>query len=364
MRIRRLQKRIMAIALSVIILFAAVPAGAVAASAQAKSSPLQIGVVSDIHYYPDALSGNDCQAFIDYCDLNARQYRESRELLANALSAIAKHAQENGLKYVFIPGDMTKDGEYAGHVEIAQQLMQFEEDTGIQVFVINGNHDINNSNANTFENGYKQKGRTTTPEEFRQIYADFGFNQAYHKYVPPQGKKAGMLSYSVRLAGGYRLIAADTCKYSFDSTPDGGNEHQTGGNITEHLMNWILGEIMDAKRCGEEPIFMCHHNLIPHFEIEEAVLQGFDVDNWLETSETLADAGVHYAITGHVHMSDISSHVSDRGQTLYDITTSSLCGFPNTFREIEFSEDAQGLKASVNTFDVDCEENVKVNGTV
>jgi 3',5'-cyclic AMP phosphodiesterase CpdA len=364
MRTRRLHKRILAIALSAIILLASVPAGAIVAAANTKSSDLQIGVISDIHYYPDSLTGNGCQAFIDFCDLKVRQYRESSELLNTALNAIAKHSQENGLKYVLIPGDLTKDGEYVSHVELAQQLRQFEEDTGIEVFVINGNHDTNNSNACSFANGSKESTKYATPEEFREIYADFGYNQAYHKYVPPTGKKAGMLSYSVKLDGGYRLISVDSCKYSFDATSNGVNEHQTGGNITDHHMNWIINEISDAKRSGEEIIFMCHHNLVPHYDIEEGVLQGFDIDNWLETSETLADAGVRYAFTGHVHMSDICSHISDRGQTLYDITTSSLCGYPNTFREIKFTEDEQGFKADVKTFDVDCEENVIVGSTV
>ncbi len=359
---RRLSKRVLAAALSAVIVLAAMPAGAFVASATNRSEPMQIGVISDIHYFPDSLTGNNCEAFTELCNSNARQYSESDELLTTSLNAMAKHANENGMKYVFFSGDMSKDGEYEGHEAMAQQLEQFERDTGIQVVVINGNHDVNNASAETFVNGRSEQGTTTSPEQFRELYRNLGYDLACNTYTPPEGTKAGMLSYSARLEGGYRLIAIDTCKYSSDATSDGANQHETGGNITDDLMQWILGEVADAKRCGEEVIGLCHHNIVPHYDIEEAVLQGFDIDNWLETSETLADAGMHYVITGHVHMSDISSHVSDKGETIYDITTSSLCGYPNTFREVRFEEGAEGLKADVDTLDIDCEENVVVEG--
>ena len=79
--------------------------------------------------------GSKGAAWEKYCNDNANQYRQSSALLDAALNAIAVHAQENGCKYVLLPGDLTKDGEYEGHVEMATRLEQFELETGIQVIV-------------------------------------------------------------------------------------------------------------------------------------------------------------------------------------------------------------------------------------
>jgi len=354
--------KLTAFAMALVILFSVVPSGMLSVLAVVQKAPLQIAVMSDIHYYPQSLMGGKGAAWQKYCKSNARQDNQVGALLDASLKAIAIHAKTNGCKYLFISGDLTKDSEYAGHVELAARLERFEKETGIQVIVINGNHDINDSNATTFANGREESTRATTPEEFRKIYKNLGYDLAYHKYTPPAGTKAGMLSYSVRLAGGYRLIAIDAGKYSSDSTSSGLNEHETGGNITASLMAWTLNEIADAKRCGETVIGMVHQNLVPEFEIEPTVFQAFMIDNWQETTETLENAGMHYAFTGHMHISNIASHVSDSGETLYDCATDSLSGYPNTFREVHFDNTGKSIKATYKTLDADCEQQISVDG--
>ncbi len=361
---KRIVKKVTAVILSLTLLFAVFPAGAFIAIATQIRDPLQVGVISDIHYFPQSLTGGNCQAFLDYSNLSTDQIGESESLLNTALDVIKIYAQQNGMKYLFIPGDITKDGQYQAHVELAQRLEQFEQETGIEVFVINGNHDLNCHKAVTFENGYKENAKITTPEQWLDIYKNLGYDHSYNTYTPPEGEKSGMLSYSSRLDGGYRLIAMDVCKYSADATESGMDSHETGGNMSEGLMQWVISEIEDAERCGEEVIGMMHHSASPHYGIQKALLQGFTIDNWLEVSETLADAGMHYVFTGHIHMSDVCSHVSDNGEVLYDISTASLAGYPNTFKEVLFEEDADGFTADIETFDVDCEENVVVGDIV
>ncbi|OQA69871.1 MAG: Alkaline phosphatase precursor [Firmicutes bacterium ADurb.Bin262] len=352
-----------AAALAMVLVLACVQPAADAAVSVPRA-PLQAAVLSDIHYYPQSLMGDKGDAWRQYCENNARQDAQCEALLGAALDAVEQHARTNGCKYIFIPGDLTKDSEYAGHAELAGKLEDFERRSGIQVLVINGNHDINNSGATTFENNRPEKTLATSPEEFKQIYANLGYDLACSTYTPPPGKKAGMLSYAARLEGGYRLIVIDACKYSSDSTPHGLNEHKTGGNITPELMDWILRQSAEAAACGETVIGMAHHSLVPQFEIEPSVFQDFVVDNWLETTETLADAGMRYVFTGHMHTSNIASHVTDRGETITDCSTASLTGFPNTFREVLFEPAGKGVSAQFNTFDVDCVTQIQADGKV
>jgi 3',5'-cyclic AMP phosphodiesterase CpdA len=355
-------KKFTALALSLAFLFSAIPAGVFSALTSVQKAPLQIAVMADIHHYPQVYMGDKGAAWQKFCDDTSRQFTQSNALIDAALSAITLHAQSNGCKYVLIPGDLTKDSEYEGHLELAARLERFELETGIQVFVVNGNHDINNSQAATFENGKLEPARATTPEEFRLIYANLGYDLATNTYTPPAGQKAGMLSYSAPLDGGYRLIVLDGGKYSNDSTSDGEDEHETGGNITPELMAWALAEMADAKSRGETVIGMSHHSIVKQFEIQPSLLQDFTIDNWLETAETFADAGMRYVFTGHSHSNNMASHVSDNGNALYDCQTASLTGFPNNFREVLFDNTDSAVKATINTFDVDCEQKIVAEG--
>ena len=252
-------------------------------------APLQVGILSDIHYYAEKMTGNWCDAFMHYAENALSERYETPAILESALSALTAHAEENGMKYVFIPGDLTANGEYDAHVELAARLERFEEETGLSVIVTNGNHDINNFNGITFESGKKEAARITTPDEFREIYQNLGFDLAYHTYTPQNGR-AGMLSYSVRLDGGYRLIVLDVNKYTADVTGNGTDSKETGGGITDGLMEWALAEIEDAKACGEAVIGMEHHSIVEHFKLHSSIFKLFVVDEIIPPSSSFSSS--------------------------------------------------------------------------
>ncbi len=347
-------KRLFSILIAIAVFVSGIPISVWAES----SARLQVGIISDIHYFPAGLTGNYCAAFNDYALKNTRQEAQSDALLESALYALAKHARQNGMKYLLLPGDNSRDGEYFAHQKLAERLEKFERETGIQVIVTNGNHDINNTGAATFENGVKENARRTSPENWLYLYRNLGFDLAYHTFKPSEGKKGGMLSYSVKLDGDYRLIVMDSCKYSRDNTSDGEDQHEGEGKYSDELMNWILTETADARACGEEVIGMTHHSLVPHFEIEPTVMPTLTLDNWLEASEALAAAGMRYVLTGHMHMNDVATGTEDGGATITDIATASLSGYPNTFKEVLFDHSNGGFSAGVKTYDVDCEKPV------
>ncbi|MCD7827987.1 MAG: metallophosphoesterase [Clostridiales bacterium] len=320
---------------------------------------LAFAAVSDIHLYPQSLTGGNCEAWLEYCEMEGKEFNESEALTQAALDSIAKRAQETGIKYLFIPGDLSKDSEYEAHVKLASMLEAFEEETGIEVFVTTGNHDINNDAAVTYENGYAEQARCITQAEFREVYKNLGYDHAYSEYVPPEGETQGGLSYAVMLDDNYMLIAADSSKYdAYEPSKD-----QTEGMISDGLMEWIKEMAAEAYESGRTPILMMHHSVAPHMKLEPSVTYAFCVDDYEYVAEQFADAGIHYVFTGHLHTNDISSVTSDSGETVYDCEVGSLTGFPNYIRELEITTYGNGeSEMSYETLDVDYAHSVVVNG--
>lgn len=364
---KHITRKIFSAVLALVMMLSMVPLGANAAdvikAAFTPSKTLSFAAISDVHYYPRELTGNYCEAFLDSLETSiGREPYESEGLLNSALAALEEHAKSNGMEYVIVSGDLTADGEYIAHEKFAERMEQFEAETGLKVLVTSGNHDINRTDtATTFENGYEEPTRAITPEEFLEVYKNLGYDLAYHTYVPTTGK-GNMLSYSVR-ADGFRIIMMDTGKYSADMTEDGTDVGETAGAMSEEFLQWVFDEIEDAKAKGETVLGVNHHNLVPHFHNEYKIMKGFNLDGWQEITEQLADAGMHFSLTGHIHMNDIAQLTSDDGETLTEVSMSSLTSFPNYFREFEITTDNTGkTELDVESFDVDCVLPVTVDG--
>ena len=138
--------------------------------------PVRVGVLSDIHLYPTSL-GTSGSALAAYIAADPKMLIDSEAILNAAIDGLI---QEH-VKFVIIPGDLTKDGELASHVLMAKHLAKLEQ-RGIQVYVVPGNHDINNSDAVRYL-GDKTLARCgLTPQLFRAIYQRFGYGQAIVLY--------------------------------------------------------------------------------------------------------------------------------------------------------------------------------------
>lgn len=346
--------KISAVLLAVVILCASMPL--VFAE---EETTIHIGVFSDVHYYPNALKGNNCDAYKNFTYLSGKEYTENNALLDNALlgvEAILSQAEEEGAEYLLIPGDMTKDGELEGHQELAEKLEAWQARTGIPVFVTNGNHDVNNPNATSFADGTQKKGNMTSPEQFREIYKNLGFDKADATYTPANypEEKGGMLSYAADLGDAYRLIVVDSCMYSEDNGAEN-NEKLTDGRVGEPLLNWVKDQAAQAEKDGKTVLLMQHHNLVPHMDIEEATFFAFVLQDWEQVADAYADAGIHYIFSGHLHASDTSSYVSDNGERITDILSPTLTGYPNFFRGVDVTTDGKDTTLNMTNYDIDDE---------
>lgn len=341
-------KKLIALILAVAFVITAANLSAFSLGSKAETGSMKFTTVTDIHLYPQSLTGNNSEAWQEYCARNYKLFNYSESMLRTALDTMLIRNPE--LKYVFIPGDLTRDGEYKGHVALAEILGEYEKNYGVSFIVINGNHDVNSTDAATFENGIQEQTRTITADEFRQVYAEFGYDLAVSEFAKPGDNVAGQLSYAVDFDEGYRLIVLDSCRYSFGEPA----APITGGGLSEELMQWVKNLAEEATAQGKAPMVMVHHSLAPHMKIEPSTTSAFIIDDYTYISESFADWGIHYAFTGHLHTDDVSSVTNDNGETLYDFVTASLTGFPCTYRENEITTFVDGetqMASSSTAFD-------------
>ena len=300
---KRSTKQIVACLLAVCILAVSVPL-----CADAAEEPLQLMVAADTHFRCAADLGAPDDTYAEYMlDPDTFRYAstqgqmdyESEAILAALLQAFAA----SDARYLLIAGDLTC-GKRASHLAFAEYLRKTEKESGKQIFVTVGNHDC----------AAKSSDDRISMEEFREVYADFGFDEALSRHD-------ASASYAVDLDENYRLLAIDSCIYGEDD-----------GKISTAVFRWIKEQVKQAKQDGKTPIAMMHHSLLPHYELQPMI------DNWRYFAAWFADHGINTVLTGHIHANDISATVSDRGNTLYDIQTGALISSPNTYRVLTMEQ--------------------------
>src|SRR5690625_2299477 len=104
--------------------------------------------------------------------------RYDRKFLVEGIGLLKKAlklASQNESSYLLIPGDLTKDGELLSHLEVRDILKSWlDEDKDRRIFLIPGNHDINNYQAYDYKN--LKPDQNITPKEFFEIY-DFSYKE-------------------------------------------------------------------------------------------------------------------------------------------------------------------------------------------
>ena len=163
--------------------------------------PVRFAVLSDTHLY-DARLGTTGSAFDSYIAADPKLLALSEPILDSALADIIK----SKVRFVIISGDLTKDGEKVNHLRMVRHLERLER-AGIQVFVVPGNHDINNHDAVSYSGNVATPIATINDHEFRALYHRFGYGQAID-HAPDS------LSYVAEPVPGLWLLALDSAKWA------------------------------------------------------------------------------------------------------------------------------------------------------
>lgn len=293
----------------------------------------RFAVISDPHFYDTEL-GISGPAFEAYLAGDRKMLRESEAIFEKAVANI-KMQQPS---FVIISGDLTKDGELSSHLKLTNHLAELEA-SGIEVFVIPGNHDINNPHAVAFSGDQTVPVDHVTPEEFADIYGPYGYDQAI-------ARDPNSLSYVAEPVDGVWFFGIDSCKYN-NNLANGYPE--TSGAISELTMNWILDKLFEAKMRHKTVAGFMHHGVLEHFTGQSIMYPEYVVDDKEAVAETLSAAGLQLIFTGHYHADDITQ-TNAQANTLYDVETGSLVTYPSPYRMV----DLHGKNAAtVSTFKID-----------
>lgn len=344
---------------------------------------ISLSILSDIHILARSLMANN-KEFNMAIKYDRKFLVEGEGLLKKALEL----ASLNGSKYIIIPGDLTKDGEKKSHLEVMEILKSWTyENPQRNIFLIPGNHDINNKQAFDYKNLKKTDG--IEPREFFEIY-DFLFKDKvlefyknsnifkshldfvnkkfnrdfkYSYYCQGYGSYLARIDNNLENKNSLTLLFIDTSIYSCDYEQN----HKDGktnvvGALDKNVMKWAIEKIDEAKARKDMIFVIAHHAFIPNFRDQRLVLGPFIIKNWNEKYidddprindklpiEVLADMGVKFLFTGHLHENGTAKYKSCLGNEIFNIQTGSTVTYPLPIRHINVLDDIEEF----NGFSVD-----------
>ncbi len=276
----------------------------------------KFAVMSDLHYYDTSL-GTTGSAFEECLKSDRKLLKDSADLLDLAVEDILK----SGVEFVLISGDLTKDGERDCHQKVAEKLSKLTEH-GIKVYVIPGNHDVNNPGAYRYEGSESIPVPNITAAQFADIYSGCGYKSAIYR-------DTNSLSYVAELAGNLWLVAVDSCR-SRENKP--GEEEIVGGKLSQQQEKWLEDILTKANLNKKAVIFMEHHGVVEHWKGQSRLHPEYLIEDYKYIARLLASFDVRLAFTGHYHAQDISMSDFAGGGFIYDIETGSLITPPCAVR--------------------------------
>lgn len=292
-------KRLLSVLLSIMMIF-----GTVAVCASAAEDNLKVIVASDLHFAAESTrpyTGNTADDAYAHVPSSGQLLYESNAII----TAFLAQAATSDADVILMSGDLANSGTEDEHLLFAAKLAEFEAQTGKQIFVIPGNHDVFRSSK----------------ELFVTVYAPFGYADAI-------ARDEKSLSYVAELDDEYRVLGIDSTM-----------EKQGNSYMSAETVAWIEAQCKKAEADGKKVVAMMHHNLLEHYIFNDAIHAGALVDGSLGLAEVLAANGVQYIFTGHTHNHDIASYTAANGKVVYDAVTNTLNGYPVLYRYVTFGND-------------------------
>ena len=286
----------------------------------AKEPPLRIVAITDTHF-TGTESFDYKGMFAEANDSNGtgKQIKYINEIFDAFIGEMLFEKPE----YIIITGDIAFDGAKASHLEFAEKLRVLSE-AGIKILVLPGNHDIT-AYAYIFPNGEPEVSESVTPDEFREIYSEFGYDGGI-------SYDENSLSYVYNTEKGVRIFMLDT-NLTYGASL---------GQLSAKTVEWLEKELSACKEAGDIPVVAGHHSLLSHnprFDFNYKLGNGDDV------AELITRYGGNLYLCGHLH----TQHFVQT-ETITDIVGGGFCVYPHRYGVIEISPD--GWKYESKTTDV------------
>lgn len=272
---------------------------------------LRVVVTTDLHYLEPSYYENCNWYHAALLNGDGKMTDYSQEIIDSFVSKMLQDKPD----YVIITGDLTSNGEKASH-EALQKSLEPLVDEGIQVALINGNHDIDNEFASSYSDEGASNVDSISRSQFKEIYANDGYQLA-------QSLDDDSLSYRMDLNDHYSLIMLDT---------NGKNGHyQQESELSKQTMGWLEAQLKEITTQNRTPIIAMHHNLAIHNSV---LNEGYTLENQSEMNQLLMAYQVPLVLSGHIHMQNIG-----KSESIYDICTSSLSVSPVQYGVLTLQSD-------------------------
>ena len=266
---------------------------------------LRIAVASDLHLNPDDTKKGK--------EATAVQY--NMELV----DALLWDAKQQGAEMILLTGDLVNGGRYARHAALTAKLKQAEA-SGLDVYVLPGNHDL----------------APVTQTEFAAFYADYGYGEAF-------SRDTASLSYCV-VRDGLMLLMMDTAGYSIgaiDLTEPPGDEEAF---LSEETLRWAEDMLKKAEEDDLRVLCAGHFNLLP--EISRRHDSGYYVENGPKFAALLQRHSVPLYLSGHMHLRAVY-----REEGLTELLTEYLLSYPTGYSMLDLTD--KGIQYRPRRIDVD-----------
>ncbi|MBQ4604626.1 MAG: metallophosphoesterase [Clostridia bacterium] len=287
--------------------------------------------ITDVHYYSKKNFACDYRTFpqpnTQICIL------KSEEAFKKALEII--EADEN-TNTVIITGDLTNHGESYSHEEVRDLLRDFTEKGG-NPFVYTDNHDYPYFAVHSYgKNGEPVPAEHLPEEEVKEMYTPFGRGKAFDTYDDGITYIAEILPGLYHIAMGYDAEDKKSLHYPY---------------FSDELMAWVKSHTEKAKEKGAMVTCSTHRPVVAPSPAYEVIGKGHTFSNGEKRMKELADMGVRLFFSGHSHVQCMREVVSDKGNKIYSVQTSSLAGFPPKMRKITI--DTEKGTVDISTIDID-----------
>ena len=280
--------------------------------------PVTLDLATDLHVLAPELTDHGAyfQRVVSNADGKMTAYSE--ELLEAFVHQVIREAPEA----LILSGDLTFNGEAASHRYLAAALGRIEE-AGIPVFVLPGNHDLDNPMAAEFAGEGWRPVESVTAGDFAEIYRDFGYGEALTR-------DDASLSYAVELAPHLRLLLVDV------------NAAEVPGTLSAQTLSWVEEQLRDAAEHSAWVVAVSHQNLLAHNRL---FTQGFVMGNANQLLGLYQRYPVICNLSGHIHL----QHIAERAGGPKEIVTSSLAVSPHQHGALRL----EGTAADYRTVPVD-----------
>ncbi len=300
---------------------------------------VEFWVVSDPHYINNNLTDSGSA----YENIKRTAAGKELDYQEESWQAFIDKAIEQKPDMLILTGDLTLNGEKASAERLAELLKQLT-DKGIKVFVIPGNHDINDGWARKFVGDKQEKTAAISIADFKEIFAENGYQNAtsYDK---------SSLSYSVAVNPTYNFLFLDSNIYPDDNQPQ--TRPATGGMIRGKTMSWVKKQLEEGKQAKKKTLVFMHHNIYAHNKL---LSSGFVLNNADKFKQLLVEYQVPVVFSGHIHAQDIMTEMIDNKQ-LTEIVSGSFSITPQSYGVIHLDGNLFSYRKNQNDVDTWAKEN-------